>query len=661
MPSHRVFSTLRIACALLSLASLVRADEPKETESKLRPPALTPLPLGSIKPKGWLRDQLKIQAAGLSGHLDEFWPDIKDSSWLGGKAEGWERLPYWLDGIVPLAFSLDDDALKAKAKKVIDHVLDHQAEDGWMGPVSDGKHEAYDPWPLYVMFKALTQYQEATGDKRIIPAIEKCLRKIDDVITKKPLHSWAQYRAADLILTIDWIYDRTHEDWLLKLADKVHAQAFDWRKHFENFPYKGPVLKNHGMDTHGVNTAMGLKFGAVWYRHSGEKADRDMIFQALEVLDKYHGQANGMFSCDEHLAGRSPVQGTELCTVVEMMYSLEVAISITGEPRLGDRLEKIAFNALPATFKPDMCAHQYDQQANQVIAKLSPDHVYYTNGPDSNLFGLEPNFGCCTANMHQGWPKFAANLVLRKPDGGLAMVAISPSEIAIDPKDQDKGTLEIKTDYPFDDSVLIAITSEAPKTFDFSGRLPDWSDPKETLTFFGNRDLGPAFNRFPKDSLGLSILLKGPFGNIGFRLRPKSRLTRRDRDGISIERGPLVFALPIRTYWKLLKGNPPFGDWEVFPMSAWNYALQIDPLFPEESIAFETKKLSRHPFSPDSPPIVAKVKGKRVPWWTLERNAAGQTPRSPVESDQPLEDLTLAPYGCTTLRVTEFPLLKTRP
>ena len=87
-----------------------RAPAPRAT-------AFEPLPLGSIKPAGWLKDQLRIQADGLSGHLDEFWPDIKDSAWFGGKAEGWERVPYWLDGIVPLAYMLDDPALKAKVKK----------------------------------------------------------------------------------------------------------------------------------------------------------------------------------------------------------------------------------------------------------------------------------------------------------------------------------------------------------------------------------------------------------------------------------------------------------------------------------------------------------------------------------------------------------------
>ena len=80
----------------------------------LAPLSFLPLPLGSIRPQGWLRNQLRIQAEGLSGHLDEFWPDVADSGWIGGAAEGWERGPYWLDGVVPLAFLLEDDRLKEK-------------------------------------------------------------------------------------------------------------------------------------------------------------------------------------------------------------------------------------------------------------------------------------------------------------------------------------------------------------------------------------------------------------------------------------------------------------------------------------------------------------------------------------------------------------------
>src|SRR5262245_45486494 len=161
------------------LMAQARAGEPTESKRPAFDAAVfQPLPLGKIKPASWLRDQLKIQAAGLSGHLDEFWPDIKDSAWIGGKSEGWERVPDWLDGMVPLAFLLDDPSLKGKVKTIIDHILDHQQPDGWLGPIGDSAgHKPYDPWPLFPLFKAFTQYQEATGDPRIIPSLLRCARK----------------------------------------------------------------------------------------------------------------------------------------------------------------------------------------------------------------------------------------------------------------------------------------------------------------------------------------------------------------------------------------------------------------------------------------------------------------------------------------------------
>ncbi|HWC00223.1 MAG TPA: hypothetical protein VG672_26125, partial [Bryobacteraceae bacterium] len=107
-----------------------------------RPPlqanAYDPLPLTAVKPKGWLLRQLRIQADGLGGHLDEFWPDLGPASgWLGGKGESWERGPYFLDGLVPLAYLLDDPKLIAKARKWVDWTLDHQRPDGAIGPPSN--------------------------------------------------------------------------------------------------------------------------------------------------------------------------------------------------------------------------------------------------------------------------------------------------------------------------------------------------------------------------------------------------------------------------------------------------------------------------------------------------------------------------------------------
>ena len=124
-------------------------------------------------PQGWLARQLRIQADGLSGHLDEFWPDIKDSRWFGGEAEGWERAPYWLDGVIPLAFLLDDAALKAKVTRYCR--LHHRAPGGgWLArPRADGVDgrpkpdtlRNYDIWAQFLILKALVQYGDATGDR----------------------------------------------------------------------------------------------------------------------------------------------------------------------------------------------------------------------------------------------------------------------------------------------------------------------------------------------------------------------------------------------------------------------------------------------------------------------------------------------------------------
>ena len=173
-----------------------------------RPLLQSPLPLSAIRPRGWLARQLRIQADGLSGHLDAFWPDVAESGWIGGKAEGWERGPYWLDGVVPLAYLLDDDRLIAKVQRWVDYVLEHQHDDGWLGPVKDektGQYEAYDAWPVFVFLKALMQYETATSDQRVVPAMARFFHKLAELLSERPLFGWGAVRWADAALVIHWV------------------------------------------------------------------------------------------------------------------------------------------------------------------------------------------------------------------------------------------------------------------------------------------------------------------------------------------------------------------------------------------------------------------------------------------------------------------------
>lgn len=629
------------------------AGTPVRSRAPLAKSAFYPLPLGTIRPTGWLLDQMKIQANGLSGHLDETWPDVgSNSGWLGGTGESWERGPYFLDGLVPLAYLLDDARLKAKAQKFIDWTLTNQSTDGMIGPRSNN-----DWWPRMVMVKALAQYEEATGDKRVIPALSRYFAYQLRNLPQRPLRDWGKFRWQDNAIVVIWLYNRTGDPKLIELARLLHHQGYDWRAQFADFKYtqritpefihlkEGSGLSEIGLATHGVNNGQAIKASPVWSLVSGDDEDRRAIWQQLSALDTYHGMPNGMFSCDEHLAGRNPSQGSELCTVVETMFSLEQSLAILGDARLGDRLEIIAFNALPGTFTDDMWAHQYNQEPNQVECSLHTK-PWTTDGPESNLYGLEPNFGCCTANFHQGWPKFASSLWMASEDDGLVAAAYSPctvhtfaGQVAVE--------LREETDYPFRGTVRITVNPSSPSRFPLRLRIPAWA-AGTTIHVNGEAQPTPApvsFAKVEREWKGGDVV------ELQFPLKPE--VVRGYKGSVSINRGALVFAYPIGESWVKLRDRGRTADWQVFPTNQWNYALAME----SDAPAVEESPIGASPFSLGSAPVKLQVKARKLLGWRSLDGVAGEVPQSPVQSNEPDERITLTPYASAKLRITTFPQL----
>lgn len=89
-----------------------------------------------LHPKGWVRRQPEIRAEGLSGNPDKVRRDVRDSAWIGRTAEGWERVPYWLDGIIPRAYLPDNKDMIARAQTYVDAILAQQKESGNSKPMS---------------------------------------------------------------------------------------------------------------------------------------------------------------------------------------------------------------------------------------------------------------------------------------------------------------------------------------------------------------------------------------------------------------------------------------------------------------------------------------------------------------------------------------------
>ncbi|MBB6672425.1 beta-L-arabinofuranosidase domain-containing protein [Cohnella nanjingensis] len=616
----------------------------------LYPTAFEALPLGRIKPRGWLKEQLQLQADGLTGHLEEHWKDVgPDNGWIGGAGESWERGPYYLDGLVPLAYLLEDERLIAKAKRWIEWSLASQREDGSFGPdrieTANAEVTEQDWWHYMIMLKVMIQYEEAKGDERVVPFLAKFFRYVARHIDACPLREWAVPRGAELMLALHWTYRRTGEPFLLELSGIVSRQTTDWTSILENFPFWRKV-EHWDHRTHVVNVAMGVKTPALRFELEGGEREEAAVRKGIESLMTYHGQAHGMFSGDEWLSGTHPSQGVELCAVVEYMFTMEQLIRIFGDGHYGDILEKVAFNALPAAVSADWTAHQYDQQVNQVVCNVAKRD--WSNGDDANLFGLEPHFGCCTANMHQGWPKLVSHAWMSDRSGGLAAATYAPCTVKASVGSGSEATLTVGGDYPFRESVTIGLALAQPERFALHLRIPSWCAlPKLILNGTELAALQPAkgFVRVEREwQDGDRIELRLPMATV---------TTTRNMYAVSVERGPLVYALPIGENWLLHQKRERFSDWEVYPTTSWRYGLVEGAGFEAETV-----EVPAQPFLAEQTPVKLRTRGMLVRNWRMEGNNADAPPLNPITEGQEERELTLVPYGSAKLRIGEFPSIR---
>ena len=592
-----------------------------------------------LRPEGWVRRQLEIQAEGLSGNLDKVWRDVRDSAWIGGTAEGWERVPYWLDGFIPLAYLLDNKDMIARAQKYVDAILAQQKPSGWICPCDEDKIPGYDTWAVQLISKVLVVYYECSGDERIPEALYRVLKNYYDLLKSKTisLFGWGKYRWFESFIAINFIWEHYREDWVVELAKIIKEQGADYAAMTEL--WKTP-LNRWTFETHIVNLGMMLKYEAVSCDVLGE-AYTDIAEKLMTILKAYNGTPVGLFTGDECLSGLSPIQGTELCAVAEQMYAYEHLFAYTGDSKWAERLELLAFNALPATISDDMWTHQYLQMSNQIACERFPGKpIFRTNGGEAHLFGLEPNYGCCTANFNQAWPKFALSAFMHSGDTVLSAIPV-PSSLKADGL-----IISLKTDYPFDNTFSYDVESDKPVCLKV--RVPSFAKNLRV-----NGQVTPYSEELSFDiSAGQSTHI-----DVAFDTLPN--LVDRPHDLKCVQCGSLVFSLPISYEKKMLEFERngverkfPYCDYEYLPTSPWNYAYS-SPFF-----KLEKREISSVPFSSENPPVILKAEVKRIAWGLEDgyTSVCAKVPQSRIPSSE-AETVELYPYGCAKLRMTELPLL----
>eukprot|EP00927_Polykrikos_kofoidii_P060306 TRINITY_DN55319_c0_g1_i1.p1 TRINITY_DN55319_c0_g1~~TRINITY_DN55319_c0_g1_i1.p1 ORF type:complete len:731 (-),score=94.73 TRINITY_DN55319_c0_g1_i1:36-2015(-) len=639
------------------------------------------------------------------------------SAWRGGSGDAGlhERAPYWLNGFVPLAYLLKNANVTAlpgakglyhqktscgalsrpaadcedlppvkpleQVHRFISEVLARRQPSGWLGP--DDPPPKPNPgdkyWSASNMLIALWQYAEAEPSMfdQVSEAIVGHLLELQRRLASVPLGGWSFARWVDLAYTVEVMlgYPQAIKGNKVKLEELLHTvqqQGQDWDSDFAEAPAR--IASQHN-----VNVAQGIKSAAVEYLASdGSNSSYygALSRERLHALDEYFGVASGAFLGDEELPVaplHNPSRGSELCQIVESMLSYEIMFSAHGDVAFADRVERLAYNAFPSTWASprggDMWAHQYLQSVNQIQAIKSIPHIWPNDGEFAEIYGLSPNYGCCTANFNQGWPKFANSLVYtveRKGEEGMVIALWAPASVTTR-----YGDVDIDTNYPFGDVATVTVSAAKP-TFLYM-RIPAWAVHAEVAPISGSV------------ANGTMVKVPVPIGGLQVKVlfRPDIRVEKHGGfaggapgpASYSVYRGPLMYSLPLRPdftskdpyipdegAWTI----PGAHDYEIRSTTTWAYALDVDEENPSKYMKFEDSgyHLPNAPFNWSAPTsrVIAQMRPLGEALWREVNNSASPPPASPAcagveaaDCGKPIK-LALVPHGATVLRIGSLPL-----
>ncbi|WP_050697065.1 CBM35 domain-containing protein [Anaeromassilibacillus senegalensis] len=679
-----ILALMMVLSTLTGLAA-ARTEPPRvgsrnyySNQGDLEPSPFVQLPMSAVQAKDWLKQQLLLQKHGMTGEMHDLYEMYKSSNgWRGGSGDGWERGPYYARGLISLAFVLDDAELQEKAMEWIDFSLDHQRENGFFGPLADGDGTSagWDWWPRMIMIEAIRDYYEYTEytgvpDERVLPFFKKYFRFQHDRLPGYPVTSWAAARAGDNAEVVLWYYNRVYDPedpassaWLIEVAQELMKNSHGI---FGNYNDWTTIFHDSTVRNHVVNTTQAMKSPPVQYQFTGAERDRTAIREGIFNMGIDHARVDGLANSDEWARDNLPHMGAELCSVVESLQSYGVAMRILGDSWIGDDMERVAYNNLPAGYTPDFTAHNYFQAQSQMMATNGAHEFIHDHG-NSSAFAAPAGDACCISNMHMGWPKFIQNMWMATADDGLAVISYGPNRVQAKVADGKTAVFDQETKYPFDGAIALHYEGESAQ-FPLLLRVPDWCE-SPSFTVNGEPAEGILSNGY------FTIDREWAFGDtVDVDFPMEIHTSTWYNNSTAVERGPLIYTIHVKEDWhtpdpemddpRVLKMSPggvaptkAFPSREVTPASRWNYALVYDQDDPSASFDVTVAdEIALQPFHTANAPVTIRATGQIVPEWQLLNNVVPEPPYSPIQADPALqEQIELVPYGCSRLRIVQMP------
>ena len=606
------------------------------------------LPLNKIRPAGWHLQLLQRQKAGLTGHVAESGFPYDTPMWLGKinlserrtrkDGAGWfayEQVAYYLDGALRTGLLLRDDELQEFPLANLNSLLDNPEKSGQIGVnVKDLD------WPRVVLFRMFMAQYEATKDKRILDALTRHY-----LVGKPKINGGRCSYNAEIIF---WLYRQTGNKELLKLAESVIKKV-------SLVPYLEDK-KPHG---HGVSLTESAKLPILLYLYSGDKKYLNATLKQIDKIYKYHGLAHGLYSCNEHVAGKKAGGLHETCNMTDMLWTLGYVFKATGDVKYADLMEKIFFNPGLGAITKDFKAFQYYSAPNMISTqKIKGKHVGRNwikkcQDPVRVHYLPQHDTECCAGNIHRMAPSFIGRMWMKTKDNGIAAVLYGPGSIA-GKIDNVNVTIDAKTEYPFEDQVSFSFITEKAVKFPFKLRIPNWS--KSACVSVNGKKItcaakpGTMFTVNRTFNTGDTVRIK--FNN-EFMLNKGGEKNQ----GIALSRGPLMYSLLIkpkiteRFYWK--RKVETYPGYEMTPTSQWRYALALDNNNVKELSVKKLSSTSDYPW--DQPTLAVDVPAYRVDNWYRGWDPITASLPKKVETKGKEKTIELVPYANCYLRMTIFP------